>query len=115
MVGVLCCVRAGRCRTVVPAPRHAVAFVVYWVPFAVLGPNEYGGRGFNVVLKVLYGWHDLRLERIFVRNDHSLWKYYMEIPAVRPAMTKFFYGFMWALVGSRSKSSSLISLCGIGR
>lgn len=41
---------------------------VYWVLFALLATNEFRVKRFEVALKALNGWHDLRLEPIVVRS-----------------------------------------------
>lgn len=70
-----------------------------WVPFALVGTDE------------SRGWHDLRLEPIFVRYDeHGDAVFGAARSALRwPVLD----GFMWAVVGSRSKSSALMSLWGM--
>lgn len=87
-----------------------VLLLLCWVPFAVLGTDESRGRRFQVVLFVLNGCHDLRLEPTFVRNERTgrVW-------GSRPTALRWpiLDGFTWAVVGSRSKSSSLMSLCGM--
>jgi len=77
-----------------------------WIPFALLGTVESRGERFKLVLKVLNGWHDLPLEPVYVGNDHrgfAVW-------GVRGSALRWpiLDGFLWAFVGSRSKSSALM-------
>lgn len=85
--------------------------VLCWVPFALLGTDESRGERFKLALKILNGWHDFYLEPVFVRNDDrgvAVW-------GNRPSALKWpiLDGVVWAVVGSRSKSNSLMSLCGM--
>ena len=84
--------------------------LVCWVPFALLGTDESRGERFKVVLKVLNGGNDLRLERVFLRNHHGFAVWGVRGSALRWPILD---GFLWVVVGSRSKSSSLMKLCGI--
>ncbi|CAN0519177.1 unnamed protein product [Ectocarpus sp. 12 AP-2014] len=88
-----------------------VLLVLCWVPFALLGTNESRGERFKPALKALNGWHDLHLEPFFIRHDDRgapVWGH-------RPSALRWpiLDGFLWVVVGSRSKSSSLMSLCGM--
>lgn len=85
--------------------------VLCWVPFALLGTDESRGERFKVAFKVLNGWHDLHLEPFFVRYDDRG----LPVWGNRPSALRWpiLDGFLWAVVGSRSKSSSLMSLCGM--
>lgn len=84
--------------------------VMCWIPFALLGTDEYRGERFKVVLNILNGGHELRLEPVFVRitGDGNVWG----VPgsALRWPILD---GFVWVVVGSRSKSSSLLRSCGM--
>ena len=82
-----------------------------WIPFALLGTVESRGERFKTVLKVLNGWHDLPLEPVFLRTNH----FGVAVWGVRGSALRWpiLDGFLWAVVGSRSKSSSLMTLCGM--
>ncbi|CAM9585034.1 unnamed protein product [Ectocarpus sp. 8 AP-2014] len=85
--------------------------ILCWVPFALLGTNESRGERFKPALKTLNGLHDLHLEPFFIRHDDRgvpVWGH-------RPSALRWpiLDGFLWVVVGSRSKSSSLMSLCGM--
>lgn len=88
-----------------------LSLVLCWVPFALLGTNESRGERMKVVLKILNGWHDLHLEPVVVRRDDAGVAVWGHSPAALrwPVLD----GFMWALVGSRSKSSLLMRFCGM--
>ena len=82
-----------------------------WVPFALLGTNESRGKRFKAVLKALNGWHDLHLEPVVIRfDDLGVAEWGNSPSALRwPVLD----GFLWAVMGSRSKSSPLMSLFGL--
>ncbi|CAM9474636.1 unnamed protein product [Ectocarpus fasciculatus] len=82
-----------------------------WIPFALLGTDESRGRRFEAIFRFLNGGHDLTLEPVLVRSSHRrgvVW-------GIRPSALRWpiLDGIMWAMVGSRSKSSSLMRLCGM--
>ena len=89
-----------------------VFLVLLWVPFALLGTDESRGERFKVALKCINGCHELRLEKYFVRwnNDSGVNVWGVSRSALRWPILD---GFMWVVVGSRSKSSSLMRLCGM--
>lgn len=84
--------------------------VLCWVPFALLGTNESRGDRFKVASKALNGWHDLHLEPVFIRYDglERVWGH-------RPSALRWpiLDGVLWVVVGPRSKSSPLMSSCGM--
>lgn len=85
--------------------------MVCWVPFALLATDESRGERFKVLLKCLNGWHELRLERVFVGHDDTgvaVWG--SPGSALRWPILD---GFLWVVIGSRSKSSSLMTLFGM--
>lgn len=85
--------------------------VLCWIPFALLGTVETRGERFRLVLKVLNGWHDLPLEPIYIRSDHrGIAEWGVRGSALRWPILD---GFLWVVVGSRSKSSALMRLCGM--
>lgn len=85
--------------------------LVCWAPFALLGTDESRGERFKVALKCLNGWHEVRLERHFVgRNSTGVGVWESSWSALRwPVLD----GLLWFLVGSRSRSSSLMRLFGM--
>ncbi|CAM9532839.1 unnamed protein product [Scytosiphon promiscuus] len=82
-----------------------------WIPFSLLGTNETRGKHFKVALKCLNGGHDLYLEPVFLWNDDRGLPVWGNLPSA--LRWPILDGFMWAVVGSRSKSSSLMSLWGM--
>ena len=85
--------------------------VLSWVSFALLGTNESRGKRLKVALKVLNDWHDLHLEAVFVQNDDRGVAVWGNLPSA--LRWPILDGFIWAVVGSRSKSSSLMFLYGM--
>lgn len=85
--------------------------VVCWIPFALLGTVESRGERFKMVLKILNGWHDLPLEPVYLRSDDRSFAVW----GVRGSALRWpvLDGFLWVVVGSRSKSSALMRLCGM--
>ena len=80
----------------------ALCLVLCWIPFALVDRRS-RERLFHVPLKVLNGWHHLQLEENrFVGSPSSCALRWPILDAVT-----------WAVIGSRSKSSSLMRLCGL--
>lgn len=79
--------------------------VLLWVPFALLGTDESRGERFEVALKCLNGCHDVKLETFWNGTGFVVPRSALRWPILD--------GFMWVVVGSRSKSSSLMRLCGM--
>ena len=80
--------------------------VLLWVPFALLGTDESRNERFKVALKFLNGCHDLELETFVLRtDDRGLDVWGVSRSALR---WPIFDGFMWVVVGSRSKWRSLM-------
>ncbi|CAM9425227.1 unnamed protein product [Ectocarpus sp. 12 AP-2014] len=89
----------------------AFSLILCWVPFALLGTDETRGQRFEAVFRFLNGGHDLTLEPVVVRSypvRGVVW-------GIRPSALRWpiLDGIMWATVGSRSKSSALMRLCGM--
>lgn len=81
-----------------------------WVPFALCGTDETRGELFHSVLALLNGGREIALHKYFLRYDGQIEVWGIRRSALRwPVMDSA----LWALVGSRSKSSSLMSLCGM--
>ncbi|CAN0516446.1 unnamed protein product [Ectocarpus sp. 12 AP-2014] len=78
--------------------------VLCWVPFALLGTNESTGERFKVALKILNGWQDLHLEPVLIRFDDRGLAVWGTLPSA--LIWPILDGFLWAVGGSRSKSSS---------
>lgn len=85
--------------------------VLCWVPFALLGTNESRGRRFKVAFKVLNGWRDLHLEPVVIRFDGRGVAVWGTLPSA--LRWPILDGFLWVVVGSRSKSSSIMYFCGL--
>lgn len=88
-----------------------VLLILLWVPFTLLGTDESRGERFKVALKVLNGGCELRLEPFVVSRNplgRAVW-------GNRPSALRWpiLDGLLWVVVGSRSKSSSLMRLCGL--
>lgn len=85
---------------------------LFWIPFALLGTDETRGQRFEAVFRFLNGGHHLTLEPVVVGRSSPahgvMW-------GNRPSALRWpiLDGIMWAIVGSRSKSSSLMRLCGM--
>lgn len=88
----------------------ALLLLLCWIPFAFCGTDESRGPRLKKVLKVLNGGRELRLQRIFVRFDGPT-----EVWGNKPSALRWpiVDAVMWAVVGARSKSSALMSLCGM--
>lgn len=88
----------------------ALLLLLCWVPFAFCGTDESRGRRLRRVLKVLNGGRNLRLQRVFLRFDGPT-----EVWGNKPSSLRWpiVDAVMWAVVGARSKASSLMSLCGL--
>ena len=85
--------------------------LVCWIPFALLGTDRSRDKRFKVVLDFLNGSHDLHLERVSMERDETgvaLWG--SPGSALRWPILD---GFLWVVVGSRSKSSSLMRWFGM--
>ena len=78
----------------------ASCLILCWIPFALAGDSR--GDLFSLPLKVLNGWHPLNLEETEYGD------------ASRSALRwPIFDAVTWAVMGSRSKSSSLMKLFGL--
>ena len=86
--------------------------VLLWVPFALLPTDESRGERFRAALKCVNGCRELRLETYFVRwnNDSGVNEWRVPKSALRWPILD---GLLWVVVGSRSKSSSLMKVCGM--
>ncbi|CAM9610732.1 unnamed protein product [Scytosiphon promiscuus] len=81
--------------------------VLGWIPFALVGDNATRGERFGPLLTVLNGGRHLRLEEVYPMGVQR-WgnpSYALRWPILD--------GFLWGVVGSRSKSSALMRLWGM--
>lgn len=88
-----------------------LTLIVCWIPISLVGTDESRGERFKLLLRVLNGWHDMPLEPDFIRYDDRGNAVFGNAPSALRWLV--LDGFMWAVVGSRSKSSELMSLCGM--